>query len=309
MSPDSREPESGAEELTLFAPDPADPGEAFSERLASIEFPIRIGSTSVDAVDSTAILTRPTGFMDRFDYSLNPYMGCQFGCTYCYAAFFARSRELQDTWGDWVKAKRNAIEKLTRMRADLTNKTIYMSSVTDPYQPVERRLGLVRGILEVLVPKRPRLIVQTRGGLVTRDIDLFQDLGENARVNITVTTDSDDVRRAFEPECPTIARRLETAEKLREAGVRVMITLSPLLPVSDPERLADMLLGTGIESFVVQPFHPERGRYVRGTRREALEITSAMGWDLDRYEETVDVLRLRLPDLRDGKSGFAPCLD
>ncbi|MEA3502162.1 MAG: radical SAM protein [Actinomycetota bacterium] len=308
MEHSSTKEDARGEELMLFPQAVADPVAAFSGRLAEIEFPLTIGATTVEVVESSAILTRPTGFMAGFDYTLNPYMGCQFGCSYCYAAFFAQSKELQDDWGSWVKVKANAIQKISRMRSDLEGKTIYMSSVTDPYQPNERRLELVRGILEILIPKRPILIVQTRSGLVTRDIDLYQQMGDSARVNITVTTDSEDVRRAFEPECPTISKRLETAAKLREAGIRTMITMSPLLPVSDPEQFAERLLETGVESFVVQPFHPERGRYVRGTRSGAIEITSAMGWNSERYEETVDVLRLRLPDLRDGQAGFAPCL-
>ena len=92
--------------------------------------------------------------MDVYDYTLNPYSGCSFGCTYCYAAFFSRDTEKRDNWGYWVNVKENAVEllqkRLKRTPDALDGKLIYMSSVTDPYQPVERELKLTRRILEVM---------------------------------------------------------------------------------------------------------------------------------------------------------------
>ena len=69
--------------------------------------------------------------MDAYDYTLNPYSGCSYGCTYCYAAFFSRDRKKQDSWGYWVSVKENAVEKLKRRRLPLDDQLIYMSSVTD----------------------------------------------------------------------------------------------------------------------------------------------------------------------------------
>ena len=68
---------------------------------------------------ATSILTRATGFIDSFDFTLNPYSGCAFGCSYCYAAFFPRTRILRDTWGTWVQIKSNAVAKLEHMRREL----------------------------------------------------------------------------------------------------------------------------------------------------------------------------------------------
>src|SRR5690349_6101115 len=103
----------------------------------------RIGKSAVNYVESRSILTKPSGFVDFFDYTLNPYSGCTFGCTYCYAAFFARTDDLKATWGEWVHVKENALELLVKQRKKpLIDKTIYMSTVTDPYQPIEKDLGL-----------------------------------------------------------------------------------------------------------------------------------------------------------------------
>ena len=116
------------------------------------ELPSRVGKPQVKPVEASAILTKATGFMGTYDFTLNPYSGCGFGCTYCYAAFFARDADLRDSWGEWVSFKENAVTLLSRPRqqAKLDGARIYMSSVTDAYQPVERRLNLTRQLLEIM---------------------------------------------------------------------------------------------------------------------------------------------------------------
>ena len=279
--------------------------------------PERMGKTEFNYADASSILTPGQGFMEAYDFSLNPYSGCAFGCTYCYAAFFARDPKLRDEWGYWCTVKENAAE-LVRKAAQTTRKyplgklanaSIYMSSVTDPYQPVEGKVGLTRAILEVLAKlpaeRQPRLVVQTRGSLVTRDIDLLSRIG-TVRVNMTVTTDSETVRKVFEPACPSNEQRLRAVKEVREAGLETCITLTPLLPVEEPERFAAVLLETGVQRYVVQSFHAGQGRFVRGTRDEALRLTAEMGWDDAAYGRTVAILRGRLPSLIEGQAGFLP---
>lgn len=267
--------------------------------------PKRIGEAEVGYIRASSILTPASGFMKDYDYTLNPYSGCTFGCTYCYAAFFAREAEQRDTWGAWVNVKENALELLRRMKTDLHGKTIYMSSVTDPYQPIEQQLELVRGLLKLLVKQQPRLVVQTRSHLVVRDIDLLRAF-EHVRVNMTVTTDSERVRRMFEPSCPGLHRRLEAITAIHQAGVPTSITMTPLLPLDDPDDFATRVAATGVPHFVVQPFHVERGKFVAGTRTEARQLFQDMNWNDEAYRSAVAVLRRRLPVLEEGKEGFAP---
>jgi len=274
-------------------------------RSRSTAVPERMGRARIEQIVASSILTRASGFMDAYDFTLNPYSGCAFGCTYCYAAFFAREAELRDTWGDWVKVKSNAVDKLRRMRTDIRGKTIYMSSVTDPYQPIERRLELVRELLHVLVERQPRLVVQTRSPLVTRDVDVLGRF-DVKRINMTVTTDSEAVRKAFEPSCPGLKQRLDAITAVREAGIPTSITMTPLLPLEDAEAFADALVATGVRHFVVQPFHAERGKFVAGTRDEARRITAELGWDDAAYRRAVAIIRDRIPDLQEGREGFAP---
>lgn len=270
-----------------------------------VERPSRLGNTAITFKPTASILTKASGFMGDFDYTLNPYMGCSFGCSYCYAASFVNEQDLRDRWGEWVHVKENAVAKLLNMRTDLRGKTIYMSSVTDPYQPIERRLGLVRSLLEILVERGARLVVQTRSSLVTRDIDLFQRMA-HVRVNMTITTDSERVRKTFEPECPPNATRLKAIAEVVKAGVPTSITMTPLLPVEDPVAFAERLRETGVSDFVVQPFHPAKGKFVAGTRDAALALTAELGWDDDAYQGTLAVLRHALPLVQEGREGFRP---
>lgn len=262
-------------------------------------------SASIRHVRAASILTPASGFMSAYDYTLNPYGGCGFGCHYCYAAFFARDIELQRTWGDWVHIKDNAVALLRRRRRSLSGMKIYMSSVTDPYQPIERRLELTRQILHELVSDQPHLVVQTRGPLVTRDIDLFSRF-KQVRINVTITTDDEAVRRAFEPRCPSNRQRLQAVRKLSAAGLPVHVTMTPLLPLRDPAAFAKQLQQSGARGFVVQPFHADHGRFKAGTRTQAVEVAGRMAWDEKAYRHATAVLRSVLPQLREGQDGFRP---
>lgn len=271
------------------------------------EKPTRLGKSSISYREASSIVTKGAGFMESYDYTLNPYEGCSFGCTYCYAAFFARSKEKQDNWGKWLTVKENALALLNRKRTStLHDKTIYMSSVTDPYQPVERKLELTRDLLRLLGERfQPRLVIQTRSPLVTRDIDLLQKF-KYVQVNMTVTTDSEEVRQAFEPTCPNNRVRLQAIKDVHNAGIDSCITLTPLLPVKDPVQLADDLVATGVDNFIVQPFHATKGRFVAGTREQAMQMIEKYNWNQIRYEEVRHVLKRNIPDIGEGKQGFRP---
>lgn len=292
-------------------------GFEFASGKAAPDRPDRIGHAAVDYAPAREILTRATGFVDSYDYTLNPYSGCSFGCAYCYAAFFSRSTEMRDSWGRWVKVKENAVQRLEKQRKNLDGKTIYMSSVTDPYQPIERKLGITRGLLEVMADgHRPKLVVQTRSPDVLRDIDLFHRImgnGGRVQVNITVTTDDEDVRRTFEPYCPGNAQRLEAAREAASSGINVCITMTPLLTVQDPRAFAASLLATGAGKFIVQDFHFQEGKFLAGTRDMAKRMmaeklqTTVEGFPkiyLRHYREVRGILRARLPGLGEGKEGF-----
>lgn len=267
--------------------------------------PNRFGLAVVNYKDVSGILTKPKGFMAGYDFTINPYSGCAFGCAYCYAASFAPDGQSAESWGGWVTVKENALDLLKRTRRELRGKSVYFSSVTDPYQPIEKELELTRAILRELVRHQPRIVLQTRSPLVIRDIDLLREF-EVAQVNMTVTTDSEEVRRAFEPSCPGNQQRLDAIAAVCAARVQACITMTPLLPVVDAEEFASRLLATGVTRFIVQPFHAKKGQYAAGTKDTATPLIERYHWNGAGYSAVRDVLRRRLPNLGEGKEGFAP---
>ena len=285
-----------------------------------VDLPRNIGRTNVTYRPAREILTRATGFIGSYDFTLNPYSGCSFGCSYCYAAFFSRDQEQQDTWGLWVNAKENAGRLLDQLRpGELDGKRIYMSSVTDPYQPLERKIELTREALEVLADHhRPKLVVQTRSPLVTRDIDLLQEIeqrGGRVQVNMTVTTDDEDVRRTFEPGCPSNPARMKAIAQVQEAGIQSCITLTPLLLVRDVESFCQSLLDTGVRKFIAQTFHFQKGEFIAQTQQQAFSIMAEkLGCPQGKfqqeyvrhYRQAFGVMQKRLPQLGEGREGFAP---
>src|SRR5947209_13117926 len=142
--------------------------------------------------------------------------------------FTPQNRRPRDEWGKWFMAKRNAVELATKSAHKLAGKAVYMSSVTDPYQPAERSLCLSRGILEAIQPAQPRLVVQTRGPLVVRDLDVLSRF-ERIRVNVSIPTDSERVRQAFEPKAPPLERRWQALAELRAAGIPVGVCVTAVL--------------------------------------------------------------------------------
>lgn len=269
----------------------------------------KLGHATIAYKNASSILTKPTGFMESYDYSLNPYSGCSFGCTYCYAAFFSRNKDKMDNWGYWVEVKENALTMLKKKRKKpIIDQIVYMSSVTDPYQPIERKIEFTRQLLKEFADyHKIRLVIQTRSPIVTRDIDLFKKIGR-VQVNMTVTTDDEMVRKVFEPYCPSNKARLKAIKEVHEAGVQSCITMTPLLPVKDAEQFATDLKETGIENFIIQPFHKTKGKFIAGTRDSALKILEDYNWSDKRYNEVLKIFQRHIPNIGIGKQGFAPPL-
>src|SRR5262245_22508241 len=215
---------------------------------------------SMDQIIAKSIFSEGTGYAKRagFDYSCNPYTGCSYGCSYCYSMFLPSNRRPKEDWGKWFQAKVNAVELARREAPKMAGKAIYISTVTDPYMPVEGSLCLTRGILAALLPYQPRVLIQTRGPLVLRDIDVLSAF-RAVRVNMSIPTDSEAVRQAFEPKAPPLERRWRAIAETRAAGIAVGICVTPMLPLEDPEAYVDKLAAFRPEVLVVQDFHDSGG--------------------------------------------------
>ena len=175
-----------------------------------------------------------------FPYVINPYVGCQHNCTYCYAVFMKRFTGHREPWGQFVDVKVNAVMLLEKEIVKKKPGRVWISGVCDPYQPLEKKYQLTRGCLQILAEYHWPVTVQTRSSLVLRDLDILQK-GENFEVGLSITTSDDSVRYKFEPSAPTIADRVHTLDELHKAGIRTFAMLAPLLPGS--EDLPDLLAG------------------------------------------------------------------
>ncbi len=231
------------------------------------------------------------------DYSLNPYVGCGFGCSYCYAAFFVADEQKREDWGRWVDVKLDAERQIAN--TDLKGKKILMSTATDAYQPLEAKVGLTRRLVELLSdPKRqPKLRVQTRSPLVTRDIDLFKRF-ESVRVNMSITTDSDEIRKRFEPSCASIERRFEGIAQIAQAGIPIGISICPTLPIIDPEAFGKRIANLNPKVVFTGIFHQAKRDFQASTRKPALDLAKEYGWNEMEYSKTIAILRTHLPGLR-----------
>jgi DNA repair photolyase len=177
-----------------------------------------------------------------FDYCLNPYTGCQINCAYCYARLFMRRYSgHSEAWGTFVDVKVNAAEILKKQLDKAKRGTVWISSVCDPYQPLEATYQLTRSCLKELAKKDFPVNIQTKSTLVLRDVDLFQEF-KAIEVGFTITTDEGLVAAQFEPGANPVEERLRGLETLHSSGVTTFAFIGPLLP-GNPERLIESLEG------------------------------------------------------------------
>ncbi len=260
----------------------------------------------MELIEARSIFTAATGFIRRggFAWTCNPYLGCSFGCRYCYAMALPQNRRPRSEWGRWFAAKQNAVALAERQAPKLAGQAIYLSSVTDPYLPVERSLKLTRGILESILPYQPKLVVQTRGPLVTRDRDLFVRF-DAIRVNISIPTDNEAIRQRFEAKAPPLERRWTALKLLREAGIPVGICVTPMLPLASPATFIDRLLAAEADVLVIQDFHAAEGCFGADTAAEVFRLAEAMGWTSEQYLAVKEALQRRAK-IHEGEAGFFP---
>ena len=169
----------------------------------------------------------PTGL--PADYCINPYTGCEHGCKYCYARFMAKYTKHKEPWGDWVDVKINAPQILEKEVKTKLKGRVYLSSVTDPYQPLEKKYQLTRKILKILTDHNFPVTIQTKSDLVLRDLDILKK-NRGAKVGFTITSLDDKVRRVFESSASPVENRFKALKSLKENGITTFAMIAPILP-------------------------------------------------------------------------------
>ncbi|WP_079913632.1 radical SAM protein [Paenibacillus sp. 32352] len=260
------------------------------------------------------LLNPAGGYLTGYSHTLNPYTGCAFSCSYCYVREMPVAKFRSEPWGTWVDIKEGAAAILSKELTKARRKgpvTIFMSSSTDPYQPVEYRERLTRSLLEAMVQTPPDfLLLQTRSPLVTRDIDLLLQMKEHVRVSVTVETDLEPMRRAFTPSAPPLAARMKALKQLTAEGLDVQAAISPVLPSSDrfAERLAEVVDRVCIDDFFMGDGNLGKRTERLGIRRIYEELGITEWYDRSAYERVWNRLKAHFPEhqILVSQAGFLP---
>ncbi len=205
-----------------------------AEALAPGENPVVPTEYFSDATRS--IITRNDSPDIPFTYSINPYRGCEHGCIYCCARpfheYLGLSAGLDFETKIFVKERAPVLLRQELARSSWRGEHLAMSSVTDAYQPIERRLNLTRRCLEVLADCRQPVGLVTKSGLVARDVDVLSELAryQAIHVSLTITTLDERLGRALEPRASTADARLDAVARLAERRIPVGVMVSPVIP-------------------------------------------------------------------------------
>ena len=285
----------------------------------------------------TKLISKST--FNNYDACLNPYVGCEFGCSYCYVRFFIKDPNKE--WGEFVRVRMHMEDKLPKelqkgyLRFDdgtetytdpetgeikkrkkkkdfLINETrLVIGTMTDPYQPAEKKYKITRKALEILTdPKKPQFAkvgIFTRSPLVLNDLDLIKKL-PNARVHFTITPYPPEVLRVIEPYASKTSRRWQVVQKLKEAGIRTHVNISPVMPIISEgftEEFVNRLVDLDIDEYFVDPMQPysdsfeafkESCKSLEGVEWHQIEQTMLdkekyLDWKMDFFTEWNEIRR------------------
>jgi len=165
------------------------------------------------------------------DYALNPYVGCYHACAYCYArGYVGRYVDAGEHWGEVVYVKENLIDVLRIEVKRFRVGVVGISTITDPYQPIELKEELTRRSLNVLLSSGFRVSVQTKSDLVLRDLDILRRFKDRVDVGFTITSPNDSLMRPLEPRSPIPSRRAEALRRISSEGIETWIFYGPVIP-------------------------------------------------------------------------------
>jgi len=225
-------------------------------RLASHSESVRQGhEVEYFTLPVRSLLNRCTGTRMPFDWTINPYRGCEFACKYCYARYTHEFMELRDgiEFEQKIYAKQHAAELLRQeLRKVKPGEDIAIGTATDPYQPIEKRLEITRAILGELARHAGLdLGIVTKSAMVARDTDVLREIARHNRISVsfTVTTTDIELARLLEPRAPRPDLRLEALLKLREAGIRAGVICAPVLPgITDSPKQLEAVVRSAAEA-------------------------------------------------------------
>ena len=271
-----------------------------------------------------SILTRTSGYLKTVtSHSLQPYRGCSYGNSLCGVGCYVRHNPFVTRgapWGSFLEVRENAAEiylsQYTRESRWARNSrkrfSVYMSSATDPFVPHESRYRVTRSVLETMLDTPPdELIIQTHSHLVGDYLELYCRLQERCDLRVHISIESDRERLpGLPPPASSVERRFEAARKLHDSGIAVVITVSPLLPMIDPEgffrRVAQTAHAVVIDHFIEGDGSDAGSRTLKTALPDAMRQVDPACVDLGYRDAMVAVARRVMPGrVGVGIDGFA----
>lgn len=259
------------------------------------------------------ILTRTSGFLRSVtSHSLQPYRGCTFGNALCGVGCYVQHNQhllRGRRWGGFLEVRTNAAESYlanyereVRWAARQGQPfSIFCSSATDPFVPQERRYGVTRSLLEAMLMSPPaELILQTHTHRVTDYLPLYRELSAlcDLRVHLSIETDRDNIR-GLPPHASPVARRMQACAELRAAGIRTVVTVSPLLPIADPDRffarIAEVADAVVLDHYIQGDGSDNGSRTLRTPLPAAIRTLAPEALDLCYRDRMVEVAQRYLP--------------
>lgn len=260
-----------------------------------------------------SILTRTCGYLSRVtSHSLQPYRGCSFGKALCGIGCYVRHNYFVTrgrTWGDFLEVRTNAAEAYRRQfarerdwaRRHAGRFTIFLSSSTEPFLPQERRYRITHAVLEAMLERPPDLLVlQTHSHRIIDALDLLHQLSRQRCLRVHISIESDrDTLPGLPPPASTVDQRFEAAARLSDAGVPVVITVSPLLPIAEPavffRRIGDVADAVVLDHFIEGDGSPNGTRTARTALPAAIAAVEPQALTLDYRERMLAVAQQYLP--------------
>ncbi|MCG8455221.1 MAG: hypothetical protein MI919_03000 [Holophagales bacterium] len=278
----------------------------------------------VTEVEIGKVLTRTGGYLaDVASHSLQPYKGCPLGRSLCGVGCYVRhSRHLLRgrEWGSFLEVRRNAADSYRRQvdaerrwaRRRYGRFSVFLSSATEPFPPQERRHGITRSVLEAMVASPPDLLIlQSHSHRLAEPLLLLRELAAVTELRCHLSIESDRARLPGLPAAASsVERRFEAALRLREAGLRTVITVSPLLPIADPERFFERVAACAhavvLDHFIGGDGSEDGHRTRRTALPAAMAEVDAASVHIGYRDAMARVARRHLPGrVGVGRDGFA----
>jgi DNA repair photolyase len=178
------------------------------------------------------------------DYCINPYVGCMIGCIYCYADYYTRKfSNHHEEWGSYVDVKINAPEVLLKEISKKKKGIVYISSLTDAYQPLEAKYKITRKILEILARYDWPVVIQTKSSLVLRDLDVLKKFSK-IEVGFTIISLDEEKSRKFEKFASSPKERVKALKILKENGIKTFVFIGPIMPFTKIEEIEKIIKET-----------------------------------------------------------------